>query len=208
MTAVAGSPKLLDELWEQGYGQAHAALDDSELTAIAAHLHELATAPPSDSSGRWWEPAVAHAALDTERAPFRDLMQHDLLRSVANHVLGPYAVTDLRLRASFPGAGLQPLDAARTPNHTRAVRWEALVAVWSISPGDPAAGELRVVPGSHRTDLTVIPDDFGAHPDEVLLETPPGSVVFLHPRLLHGETLNRSSEVRVHVVAELGRVAR
>ena len=63
--------------------------------------------------------------------------------------------------------------------------------------GTAATAPLRVVPGSHR-DYTDIPaaETGLAHPRELRVAAPVGSVVFTHCGLLHTGTPNRTAATR------------
>jgi ectoine hydroxylase-related dioxygenase (phytanoyl-CoA dioxygenase family) len=114
------------------------------------------------------------------------------------HVLGEFKLSSLNFRAALPGQGLQALHVEGGPV-TDPARYQVCNSIWLLDDFTAGNGATRVVPGSHRFGKTpgdVMTDVRGAHPQEVLLRAPAGTVVVFNSHLWHGVTLNRSPSPR------------
>ena len=72
-------------------------------------------------------------------------------------------------------------------------------SIWLLDDFTADNGATRVVPGSHRSGVTVrdaLCDGEAPHPDEVVLLAPAGTVVVFNSHLWHGGTLNRTHAPR------------
>jgi ectoine hydroxylase-related dioxygenase (phytanoyl-CoA dioxygenase family) len=72
-------------------------------------------------------------------------------------------------------------------------------SIWLLDDFTPDNGSTRVVPGSQRwgkVPQEVMADPKDAHPDEVLLLAPAGTVVIFNSHTWHGGTLNRTPRRR------------
>jgi ectoine hydroxylase-related dioxygenase (phytanoyl-CoA dioxygenase family) len=79
---------------------------------------------------------------------------------------------------------------------TDPARYQVCNSIWLLDDFTADNGATRVVPGSHRSGKSprdVMTDTLAAHPDEVLLLAPAGTVVVFNSHLWHGGTVNRSS---------------
>lgn len=117
-----------------------------------------------------------------------------LLACVA-HVLGDFKLSSLNFRAALPGRGLQALHTEGGPV-TDPADFQVCNSIWLLDDFTAGNGATRVVPGSHRSGKSprdVMTDTRAAHPDEVLLLAPAGTVVVFNSHLWHGGTQNRSS---------------
>ncbi|MCL2584552.1 MAG: phytanoyl-CoA dioxygenase family protein [Streptosporangiales bacterium] len=120
-----------------------------------------------------------------------------LLACVA-HVLGDFKLSSLNYRAALPGSGLQDLHTEGGPV-TSPEAFQVCNSIWLLDDFTPDNGATRVVPGSHlsgKTPRDVLADARDAHPDEVLLRAPAGTVVVFNSHLWHGGTVNRSARPR------------
>jgi ectoine hydroxylase-related dioxygenase (phytanoyl-CoA dioxygenase family) len=73
------------------------------------------------------------------------------------------------------------------------------ISSWLLHDYTAGNGATRVVPGSHRSGKSprdVMPDVRGAHPSEVLLLAPAGTVVVFNSHLWHGGSLNSTARPR------------
>jgi ectoine hydroxylase-related dioxygenase (phytanoyl-CoA dioxygenase family) len=120
-----------------------------------------------------------------------------LLACVA-HVLGEFKLSSLNFRAAHPGEGLQAMHAEGGPC-TDLANFYVCNSIWLLDDFTADNGATRVVPGSHLSGKRpgdVMPDVRGAHPDEVLLLAPAGTVVVFNSHLWHGGSLNSSPHPR------------
>jgi ectoine hydroxylase-related dioxygenase (phytanoyl-CoA dioxygenase family) len=114
------------------------------------------------------------------------------------HVLGDFKLSSLNSRAALPGQGRQGLHAD-FGGPVPAGGYQVCNSIWLLDDFTADNGATRVVPGSHRTGVTVreaLTDGEATHPDEVLLEAPAGTVVVFNSHLWHGGTLNRTDAPR------------
>ena len=200
VTASSLDPATRQRLDEDGYAPLPDVLTGGQVQAIRARLAEL-TAAEGDEAG-----LEVHQEAGTDR--LADLVNKDpvfetcfteprVLASVA-HVLGEFKLSSLNFRAALPGQGLQALHAEGGPV-TGQAGYEVCNSIWLLDDFTAGNGATRVVPGSHRSGKSpgdVLADVRGAHPDEVLLLAPAGTVVVFNSHLWHGGTQNRSDRPR------------
>jgi hypothetical protein len=120
-----------------------------------------------------------------------------LLACVA-HVIGEFKLSSLNFRAALPGEGLLGLHTEGGPV-TDLADFQVCNSIWLLDDFTADNGATRVVPGSHRSGKLprdVMPDVRGAHPEEVLLMAPAGTVVVFNSHLWHGGSLNSSPSPR------------
>ncbi len=113
------------------------------------------------------------------------------------HVLGDFALSSLNSRAALPGQGHQALHAEGAP--VGLGPYQVCNSIWLLDDFTEDNGATRVVPGSHRRTVSVrdtMPDPAAAHPGEVKLTAPAGTVVVFNSHLWHGGTLNRTGSQR------------
>ena len=207
-TALAGLGVATDSIddWTRerldrdGYAPLPGVLSEAQLTAIRERLDGL-LALEGDKAG-----LEVHQEEGTDR--LADLINKDpmfdvcftsprLLACVA-HVLADFKLSSLNFRAARPGSGLQALHTEGGPVTDRS-RFQVCNSIWLLDDFTADNGATRVVPGSHRSGKLprdVMADSRGAHPDEVLLLAPAGTVVVFNSHLWHGGTLNQSSRPR------------
>lgn len=121
-----------------------------------------------------------------------------VLAGIAHVLRGNLKLSSLNSRAALPGEGLQALHAD----------WGSAVApgeyvvcnsIWLLDDFTEQNGATRVVPGSHRSGKSPrdeLPDPKGAHPQEVKLLAPAGTVVIFNSHVWHGGTLNTTERRR------------
>jgi len=200
VTAESIDASTMERLDRDGYAPLPGVLSPGQLAAFRARLAEL-LASEGDKAG-----LEVHQEAGTDR--LADLVNKDqafdlcftdprLLACVA-HVLGDFKLSSLNFRAALPGQGLQALHAEGGPV-TDPARYQVCNSIWLLDDFTADNGATRVVPGSHRSGKSpgdAMTDTRAAHPDEVLLLAPAGTVVIFNSHLWHGGTLNRSSQPR------------
>jgi Phytanoyl-CoA dioxygenase (PhyH) len=210
-----GGPAELTEaqrrsLRADGYLFISSVLGPAAIDSIAKHLREQVRAmwDAWTPSTEWEEGGVVRIPLDVRDPRFKELVEHPLLLSAAEWVVGPGAhVNDLSLRAPIPGYGHQGLHAD-FPEQRTAGPWQVLAGTWCISEFTHDNGPLRVVPGSHRSPRDLSDDmewvGMGPHPNELKLVGPPGSLIlFNSASLWHSGTFNYNHEPRLAVTTYL-----
>jgi ectoine hydroxylase-related dioxygenase (phytanoyl-CoA dioxygenase family) len=120
--------------------------------------------------------------------------------SAVAHVLGPmFHLLNVVSRCPRPGHGQQALH--RTEFSPRRIA----TTIWLIDDMTLENGPTRLVPGSHqRSDG--LPDEMEgehirAHPDEIKLTAPAGSVVVFDDRCWHGGSLHKGGGPRRVVIS-------
>jgi ectoine hydroxylase-related dioxygenase (phytanoyl-CoA dioxygenase family) len=195
------------------------------LTAIESSLQDL----PEDVVQRWFvlEPAVA-AQTDPQasqqvfivgdpsrfRPELASLITHPALVQLTALLLGTTTVC-----CHFSNL------TTKQPNSTRTIRWHRdypnqymcprrasfLRVMICLDGMDLANGPTQFVAGSHELDDEAIAAE--RHPISVdgaderieVATCPPGSLVFIHPKVLHGGPANTSSRPRRNVIVQWGR---
>lgn len=188
-----------ERLDRDGYAPLAGVLSGEQVTRMRARLAELMAAE-GDRAG-----VEVHQESGTDR--LADLVNKDpvfevcftnprVLACVA-HVLGEFKLSSLNSRAALPGQGLQALHAEGGP--VGSGPFQVCNSIWLLDDFTMDNGATRVVPGSHRLTVSVrdaVTDPAAAHPGEVKLVAPAGTVVVFNSHLWHGGTLNRTSRQR------------
>ena len=127
----------------------------------------------------------------------RSVIENPRVVAIVEEILGPGAgQPTATYRAPGPGFGAQKLHSDALP---RLDRSDAAVAtaIAALCDFTPYNGATRIVPGSHRRpDLQRLSGNLEAHPDEMLLLGPAGTVFLFNGHLLHSGTLNLSEAPR------------
>ncbi len=113
------------------------------------------------------------------------------------HVLGDFKLSSLNSRAALPGQGLQALHTEGGP--VGLGPYQVCNSIWLLDDFTEENGATRVVPGSHRRTVPVrdeLPDPLAAHPDQVTLTAPAGTVIVFNSHLWHGGTRNNTDRPR------------
>ncbi len=133
------------------------------------------------------------ADLVSEDALYDRTYSDPRLLAAMAHIFGrDFKLYSINARDALPGRGAQPFH--RDAVHPEGVCVSANSA-WLLDDFTVENGATRVIPGSHRhRDLPA--DGAAAHPDEVLITAPAGSVVVFRGDLLHSGTRNRTTAIR------------
>jgi ectoine hydroxylase-related dioxygenase (phytanoyl-CoA dioxygenase family) len=119
--------------------------------------------------------------------------------AAVSHVLGAkIKLSSLNYRAARPGMGEQNLH----------VDWHETVdpgdykvcnTIWLLDDFSVANGGTRMVPGTHlegRLPQDLLADPAAAHPDQLILEAPAGTVAVFNSHVWHGGTRNSTDKSR------------
>ena len=197
VTADSVDDSTRERLDRDGYAPLPGVLSPRQIEAFRSLFGEL-LALEGDRAG-----LEVHQEAGTDR--LADLVNKDaafdvcftdprLLACLA-HVLGDFKLSSLNFRAALPGSGLQALHTEGGPVADPA-QYQVCNSIWLLDDFTADNGATRVVPGSHRSGKSpgdVMTDTRAAHPAEVLVRAPAGTVVVFNSHLWHGGTLNRSS---------------
>jgi ectoine hydroxylase-related dioxygenase (phytanoyl-CoA dioxygenase family) len=121
------------------------------------------------------------------------------------HVLGrSIKLSSLNYRSAKPGMGLQKLHVDCTKRCSRALHGMQLyLAADDFSEKN---GATRIVPGTHLSGSLpqdILPNPEESHPDEVIIDAPAGSVLFLilMPGMEEQTTRQAKTEDRFTVIS-------
>lgn len=200
VTAGSIDDETRERLDRDGYAPLPGVLADSQLTVMRARLGDLLAAEGERAGLEVHQEAGADRLADlVNKDPVFDVCFTDprLLACIA-HVLGEFKLSSLNFRAALPGYGLQGLHTEGKPV-TDPAAYQVCNSIWLLDDFTADNGATRVVPGSHRSGRApgeAMSDVRAAHPEEVLLLAPAGTVVVFNSHLWHGGTVNRSTAPR------------
>ena len=131
---------------------------------------------------------------------FQQLIATPRILELVGHVLGPrYKLSSFNARSANPHSDeAQPLhcDAAALPDK---LGYWVCNTIWLLDDFTEENGATRVVPGSQNwksLPQQVLADTQAAHPEEILVTGPAGSVVVMNTHAWHGGTANRTNAPR------------
>lgn len=114
-------------------------------------------------------------------------------------VLGKqFKLSSLNYRAAKPGKGLQKLHVDYG-NSVPEGAYKVCNSIWLLDDFVENNGATRIVPGSHKSKLLpdeVMEDTTLAHPDEIKIIAPAGSVYIFNSHVWHGGTTNFTNAYR------------
>ena len=198
-----------DFLDQNGYLNLGQLLSKDQVEKINAKIYSLMTTEGDKAGSELLDsPYIRHpkeagadrlADLVNKGEVFDIFYTHPRVLGAIAHVLGAsIKLSSLNYRAAKPGMGLQKLH----------VDWHEAVAagqytvcnsIWLLDDFSKENGATRIVPGTHLSG--VLPQDVlsnpeGAHPDEVIIEAPAGSVFIFNSHAWHGGTTNHTEKSR------------
>ncbi len=199
-------PTEKEYLDRQGYVSLGILLSPDQLLALRSRLQELLNEEGERAGSELHDsPYIRHpkeegadrlADLVNKDPLFDVFYTHPKVLAGVAHVLGTSVkLSSLNYRAALPGYGLQKLHAD----------WHEPVApgsytvcntIWLLDDFSATNGATRLVPGTHRSGVLpqeALDDPWAAHPDEVLIEAPAGTVVIFNSHTWHGGTVNRTA---------------
>ncbi len=200
VTEASLDPVTRDQLDRDGYAALPDVLSAGQLGAIRARLAELLAAEGDQAGIEVHQEAGADRLADlTNKGPmFRPCFTDPRVLACIAHVLGDFKLSSLNFRAARPGHGRQPLHADYG-GPVPPASYQVCNSIWLLDDFTADNGATRVVPGSHRNGQRAreaLPDPAAAHPDEVRLIAPAGTVVVINSHLWHGGTRNDSGRPR------------
>ena len=201
---LGATPDRLDDetrkrLDEDGFAPIEGLLSAEDVDGFRTRLAEL-SASEGDRAGQevhQEQGADRLSDLVNKGSLFDVCFTHPRVLAAVAHVLGEFRLSSLNSRAALPGQGHQGLHAdwagAVSPGD-----YFVCNSIWLLDDFTADNGATRVVPGSHRSGRSVgeLADPAAAHPDEVQLIAPAGSVVIFNSHVWHGGTLNQTGEPR------------
>jgi hypothetical protein len=187
-----------DQLDRNGFLPLSGILTLDQLGSLRARVDELLQAE-GDQAGMEFsqEPGTERLSdLVNKGAMFDICFTHPrVLAGIAQVLEADFKLSSLNYRAALPGQGHQALHTDwREP--VLAGQFRVCNSIWLLDDFTADNGPTRVVPGSHQRGALPkdeMPDPAAAHPDEVTLQAPAGTVVIFNSHLWHGGTLNRTA---------------
>ena len=147
------------------------------------------------------------STLEYEPKLFFPAVAHPTLLDFTEMVMGPFVQMDNLTFMAFPSipeaearnktSGWHRDIWAFKPTHREYVPPLAANAIAYLQDMTDEFGPLRVIPGSHRSDVMIAEEENQKpHPDEILVPVKAGDVVFTHCALYHSGTPNYSGKLR------------
>lgn len=139
------------------------------------------------------------ADLVNKGSVFDKFYTHPKLLSAVAHILGnDIKLSSLNYRAALAGYGLQKLQVD-WHEPVAAGDYKVCNSIWLLDNFSKQNGATRLVPGSHLKGILPqddLDDPMAAHPDEIILEAPAGTVVIFNSHTWHGGTVNQTEHPR------------
>lgn len=192
------SPEEMSRLDRDGYAVFQGVLSPRHSAQLAARLDALAI-EEGDEAGKDFHTEKGATRLGSlvNKDPLFDIcFTHPCVVAAVSHILGiDFGLSSLTGRAAQPGEGHQ--------NFHRDNEHRCANALWVISDFTEENGPTRLVPGSHKSPhapAEAMKDPGAAHPDEVSLIAPAGTLVVIDGWTWHSGTRNNSPHPR-HLVS-------
>jgi ectoine hydroxylase-related dioxygenase (phytanoyl-CoA dioxygenase family) len=189
-----------EALDRDGYAVLPGVLSEEQLDAMRIRLAELLVAEGDQAGLEVHQEAGTNRLADlVNKGPmFRPCFTDPRVLAGVGQVLGDFKLSSLNFREALPGQGLQALHADYG-GPAPASGFQVCNSIWLLDDFTADNGATRVVPGSHRADTVprlAMPDPTAAHPDQVLLIAPAGTVVVFNSHTWHGGTVNHTDRPR------------
>jgi ectoine hydroxylase-related dioxygenase (phytanoyl-CoA dioxygenase family) len=190
-----------EDLDKQGYVVLTRFLDGETLKRVRDRVEELYELEGENAGSEFrQEPGSRRLANLVDKGEiFQELAAKPRILELVGHVLGEHKLSSFNARSANPHSSeAQPLhcDSGALPD---AKGYSVCNTIWLLDDFTASNGATRVVPGSQNWGA--FPQDAmssatEAHPDEVILLAPAGSVVVMNTHAWHGGTANRSANHR------------
>lgn len=191
------------QLDEEGYVVLESAMDDDLLRRLRLRILELFEQEGERAGQEFRTEERAHrlANLVDKGEVFREAIARPDVLELVRHVLGgDCKLSSLNARSADPHTDVgQPLhvDMGAIPDDKG---YWVCNTVWLLDDFRRDNGPTRMIPGSHKWGTKpqdVLDDPMAAHPQDVLLIAPAGSVAVMNAHMWHGGTANHSPSPRL-----------
>jgi len=185
-----------------GYVLVKDVLSPSLLEEVRARIEQLYEEEGENAGSELkTEPGARRLANRVDKGRlFQQLIATPRILELVGHVLGPrYKFSSFNARSANPHSDeAQPLhcDAAALPDE---LGYWVCNTIWLLDNFTKENGATRVIPGSQNwrsLPQQVFADTQVAHPEEILVTGPAGSVVVMNTHAWHGGTANRTNAPR------------
>jgi ectoine hydroxylase-related dioxygenase (phytanoyl-CoA dioxygenase family) len=190
------------QLDTDGYVVLENFLDPAHLDQLRDRVEELYDAEGENAGHEFRKEPHARrlANLVDKGQVFERLVAFPRVLELVGHVLGPkFKLSSLNARSADPfSPEAQPLhcDAGALPDEQG---YWVCNTIWLLDDFTSENGPTRIVPGSQHWGefpQQALEDPSAAHPDEVFVLAPAGSVVVMNTHAWHGGTRNRTAHPR------------
>lgn len=190
------SEQMKHELDTQGFTIIHNMVDPDWLSEMR-RLFDMLVEREGDQLAieHHQEESVTRIAnLINKGTAWEKVWSHPLVLSACRHIFnGEFKISSLNAREAHPDGGHQPLHADWKKPRPDFPKVHLVNSIWAIDDLTRDNGAPRIIPGTHlHAELPeeVLDDVDAAHPDEVYLECPAGSVMIFNAHTWHGGTIN------------------
>ncbi|MFL5807504.1 MAG: phytanoyl-CoA dioxygenase family protein [Roseiflexaceae bacterium] len=190
-----------DTLNRDGFLPLPGILTTQQIEAFRTRLDELLAAEGDDAGKEVHQEAGTDRLSDlvNKGEIFEVCFTHPRVLAAIAHVLGGECkLSSLNARSALPGQGLQALHADWS-GPVQPGNFFVCNSIWLLDDFTEINGATRIVPGSHQSGQSptdAMRDPRAAHPEEIKLLAPAGTVVIFNAHTWHGGTLNATSQPR------------
>jgi ectoine hydroxylase-related dioxygenase (phytanoyl-CoA dioxygenase family) len=191
-----------EDLDTQGYVTLTNFLDRETLKRVRDRVEELYESEGENAGSEFrQEPGSRRLANLVDKGEiFQELAAKPEILELVGHVLGEhFKLSSFNARSANPQSSeAQPLhcDSGALPDDKG---YSVCNTIWLLDDFTAVNGATRVIPGSQKWGKfpqEAMSDPTEAHPEEVILLAPAGSVVVMNTHAWHGGTANRSADHR------------
>lgn len=197
------------QLDRDGYVSLGPLLSPAEVTEVNQRIDELIAQEGEQAGSELFDSKyIRHpkengadrlADLVNKGAIFDRFYIHPKVLAAIQAVLGDaYKLSSLNYRASKPGQGLQKLHVDYG-NTVPVGGYKVCNTIWLLDDFVENNGATRIVPGTHKSRSLpeeMMQDPLEAHPDEIKIIAPAGSVFVFNSHVWHGGTVNHTQNRR------------
>jgi ectoine hydroxylase-related dioxygenase (phytanoyl-CoA dioxygenase family) len=190
------------DLEEKGYTIFYNVIDPAWLAELRAAFEAITAAEGENAGKEVGQMAGVRRLADlvNKGEVFDGIYTNPQVLAAARKVIGrPFKLHSLNGHDPLPGHGQQSLHPDwGEPRGDLNVN-SVMNSLWMLDDVIAENGATRIVPGSHRwpgQPKDHLADLKAAHPQEVYIEAPAGSVAIFNGHAWHGSTLNRSQNMR------------
>ena len=192
------------QLDENGFTIIPDVLTQPEIDAYQQRLLELAERERDDGSARIHTDGGGQLVrwLVNKGEMFERMLAHPKVDPYFKYLLGDdYTLSTLTSNIISPGARDGDYHRDHAAGRLSGVLPFPLVAnsLWLLEDFSAENGGTRLVPGSHRFPAGPGPE-LAAHPDEIRVEAPKGSVLLFNGMVWHSAGANRTDRARIALI--------
>jgi ectoine hydroxylase-related dioxygenase (phytanoyl-CoA dioxygenase family) len=191
-----------DELDRNGFTVFHNVIDPAWLEQLRDAFERISAAEGANAGKEVEQMSGVRRLADlvNKGEVFDQIYTNPLVLAAARHVIGrPFKLHSLNGHDPLPGHGQQSLHPDWGEARTDLNGFSVMNSLWILDDFSAENGATRIVPGSHRwpgSPQDQLADLKMAHPQEVYITAPAGSVAVFNGHAWHGSTNNYSQRMR------------